>query len=395
MALLYNAPVVGQPGTHVLAIGVGRFPHLLGGTGPLANKPLGLKQLQSPPVSLTKFLDWFLAPSVAPGTPGFVNPAAPLASIEALASSTAPLSINTPGGVKVVDTATRDKIQDAFDDWLVRTRSHPENVGVFYYCGHGVMASEHYLLAEDFGRHNGLPWAQAFDITTTIRAVEREVPGTVYYFVDACREIARDVAMTLGANPSPLLAVDLNRKVIRKSVTVVYATGEGELAFAPQGGEVSRFTSALLCALSGYCGVKAPGTATWNVDGEIVAMAIRQLLEYYVLEGSGKPGAGEQVSEQSVQGSSVPLIRLASAPKVKVWLDLTPLQRRALYELYVRSAKGDRMAQTLRNQAFKTEVTRGFYEVGARDPAGTLPAVLHAEEELRPPTYLLTLLSQP
>ena len=394
MALLHDASVAGQPGTHVLAIGIGRYPRLLGGTPPLANKPLGLKQLQSPPVSLKEFLNWFLAPLLGPASAGFVNPTAPLASIEALASAAAPVAVNTPGGVVSLDSATRNEIQDAFDAWLARTQSHPDNVGVFYYCGHGVMASEHYLLAEDFGTQKGLPWAQAFDITTTIRAVEREVPGTVYYFVDACREIAKDVAMTLGANPSPLLAVDLNKKVIRKSVTVVYATGEGELAFAPQGGEVSRFTSALLCALSGYCGTKAPGAATWNVDGEIVAMAIRQLLEYYVLEGSGKPGMGKQVSEQSVQGSSVPLIRLATAPKVKVWLDLTPLQRRALYELYLQSAKGGRVAQTLLNQVFTTEVTRGFYEVGAQDPAGALPAVLHVEEELIPPTYLLTLSAQ-
>lgn len=395
MTLLHDASQPGQPGTHVLAIGVGSYPHLLGGSGMLANKPLGLKQLQSPPVSVKAIVDWFLAPAVAPGTVGFSNAAAPLASVEVLASATAPVVIDAPAGPVAVAAASRQNIQDAFEDWLDRTKSHPDNIGVFYFCGHGFMASDHYLLAEDFGRSKTQPWAQAFDISNTIRAVEREVPGTVFYFIDACREIARDVAMSLGAQPNALLFVDLAKKVVRKSVTAIYATGEGELAFAPQGGQVSRFTSALLCAMSGFSGIKASGSATWNVDGEGIATAVRQLLEYDALEGAGKAGTGKQVSEQSVQGSSVPLLRLASTPKVKVWLDLTPTHRRALYELYLLSAKGGRVCQTLVDQVFRIEVPRGFYEVGAQDPSGTLPAVLHAEEDLVPPIYALTMHSQP
>lgn len=391
MTLLHDTSIAGQSGTHVLAIGVGNYPHLLGGSKTLANKPLGLKQLQSPPVSVKAVLDWFLAPLLAPGAAGFVNASVPLTSVEALASAVAPFPIDTPTGVKAIDQATRQNVQDAFEAWLDRTKSHPDNVGVFYFCGHGLMASDHYLLAEDFGRSRAQPWAQAFDISTTIRAVEREVPGAVYYFIDACREIARDVAMTLGADPNALLFVDLAKKVVRKSVTAIYATGEGELAFAPQGGQVSRFTSALLCAMSGYCGIKAPGAATWNVDGESISTATRQLLEYDALETTGRAGTGKQVSEQSVQGSSMPLLRLAKAPKVKVWLDLTPSQRRAMYELYLQSVKGDRVAQTRLDQVFKIEVSRGFYDVGAHDPAGALPAVLHPEEELVPPMYTLTL----
>jgi hypothetical protein len=346
-------------------------------------------------VSLKAFLDWFLAPTLAPGAVGFVNASAQLASIEALASAAAPVSIATPTGATVLDAATRDNIQESFEGWLDRTKSHPDNVGVFYFCGHGMMASDHYLLAEDFGRSKAQPWAQAFDISTTIRAVEREVPGAVYYFIDACREIARDVAMTLGANPNALLVVDLNKKVIRKSGTAIFATGDGELAFAPQGGNVSRFTSALLCAMSGFCGIKAPGAATWNVDGESVATAIRQLLEYDAVQASGRASTGKQVSEQLVQGGSVPLLRLTVPPKVKVSLDLTPTQRRAMYELYLKPAKGGRVTQTLLDQVFKVEVPRGFYDIGAHDPAGALPAVLHQEEELVPPMYTLTMQCPP
>lgn len=396
MTLLYDASVVGQPGTHVLAIGVGRYPHLLGGKpGQLANKPLGLKQLASPPVSVKALLDWFLAPTLIPGATGFLNALVPLASIEAVASAVLPVNVTTPGGDVDLEPATRQGVQDAFEAWLERVKAHPDNIGVFYFCGHGIMVADHYLLTEDFGRSKSQPWANAFDISTTIRALEREVPGAIYYFIDACREIARDVAMTLGANPSPLFALDLGKKVVRRAVTAVFATGEGELAYAPKGGEVSRFTSALLCAMSGYCGIKAPGAATWNVDGESIATAIRQLLEYEALEAAGKPGAAKQVSEQLVQGDPIPLLRLTTAPKVKVWLDLAPAQRRAAYELYLLSTKGVRVAQTQLDTVFKVELTRGFYEVGALAPAGGLPAIVHTEEELVPPMYPLTLQSSP
>ena len=393
MTLLYDASIAGQPGTHVLAIGVGRYPHLLGGDGNLANKPLGLKQLASPPVSLKALLDWLLAPLLNPGATGFVNNIAPLSSISALASATQPVEIDTPDGLVQLQPATRQGIQEAFEAWLVRVKSHSDNIGVFYFCGHGIMSADHILLAEDFGTNKAQPWAQAFDISTTIRAMEREVQGAVYYFIDACREISRDMAMTLGADPYALTPVELDKRVIRRSVTAVFATGEGDLAYAPKGGEVSRFTNALISALSGYCGTKAPGAATWNADGEIIASAIRQLLEYDALESFGKIGTGTQVSEQWVQGISIPLLRITSPPKVKVWLDLAPSKMRTAYELYLLSAHGNRIVQTRLNNVFKVEVQRGFYEVGAHDPDGALPSIVHLEEELVPPMYPLTLQS--
>lgn len=388
MTLIYqNAAAAAQPGTHVLAIGVGRYPHLLGGAGETADRPLGLRQLESPPVSLKAVLDWFLRPSVVAGAVGFRNPSASLASVEALVSNDNPFALEALPEIPAIDAATRNNIQEAFEAWLARLKSHPDHIGVFYFCGHGFMVANHSLLAEDFGHSNAQPWAHAFDMTNTIRALEREVSGSVFFFIDSCRGIAREVALTLGADPHALLVADLNKGVSRKSATAIYATGEGELAFAPKGGEVSRFTSALVCALSGYCGVRKPGAAAWTVDGEGLAMAVRLLLEF---EARAR-ASHRQVSDQTVQGSPVPLLQLAATPKVKVWLDLLPPERRALYELYLKSFTGARFAQSLLNQVFEVDVPRGFYEVGAQDPQGTLPAVAHLQEDLFPPVYVLTL----
>ena len=386
MTLLLDTAAEGQPGTHVLAIGVGSYPHLLGGDKKLAKDPIGLGQLDSPPVSLKAFLDWMLAP---PGNAaGFSNHAAPLASVEAVCSSKAAVTVDTPAlGQVPLEAATRDNIQVAFEAWLDRMRSHPDNVGVFYFCGHGVMVADQHLLAEDFGR-TAQPWTHAFNISLTIRAVEREVSGAVFFFIDSCRNVPRGLALTLGADPQALIGADLKKNVSCQHVTAIYATGEGQLAFAPTGGKVSRFTSALLCAMSGYCGIKNPGEQTWNVDGDNVASAIRTLLQH------NEPSKDKQVSDQSIQGPLIPLLRIGVPPKVMVRLDLAPKERRSLYELYL--AKGaNRVAQTRVDQVFKVDLPRGVYEVGALDPQGALPLVRHEDEDLVPPMYMLTLKSQP
>lgn len=386
MTLLFDSLAAGQPGTHVLAIGVGNYPHLLDGDKKLAKDPIGLGQLDSPPVSLKAFLDWMLAP--AGNGAGFSNRVAPLASVEAVCSSRAALTIDTPAlGQVALEPATRDNIQAAFEAWLDRMKSHPDNIGVFYFCGHGVMVADQHLLAEDFGR-TAQPWTHAFNVSLTIRAVEREVSGAVFFFIDSCRNVPRGLALTLGADPQALIGADLKKNVSCKHVTAVYATGEGQLAFAPIGGQVSRFTSALLCALSGYCGIKNPGEQTWNVDGDNVASAIRVLLQH------NESGKDKQVSDQSIQGPLVPLLRMGAPPKVMVCLDLSPKERRSLYELYL--AKGvTRVAQTFVDQVFKVDLPRGVYEVGALDPQGALPLIRHEDEDLVPPMYMLTLKSQP
>jgi hypothetical protein len=277
------------------------------------------------------------------------------------------------------------KIENAFDLWLSRLRADDNNVGVFYFCGHGVMVADHYLLAEDFAQSNNKPWANAFDISNTFRAVQREVKGPLYFFVDACRQISRDKAFTLGADPQAIKAVDLNKALICSSSSLIEASGEGKLAFAIEG-KVSRFTDALLTAMSGYCGIRSPGTTTWAVDGETLAAAIRKLLE-----SSSKSAAQRQVSDQFISGSSVPLLQLTSVPRVKVELDLLPEAMRALALIYLQSSKGDRFEHDGTKGVFQTEVPRGFYDLGARSASGVFSELTYSDQELVPPLFGLTM----
>jgi len=384
MTKVYERNPPAGPGVHVLAVGVGKYPHLIGGNGATTANPIGLGQLSSPPVSVKAVVDWFLG-SLNGAATAFSNGATPLASVEALASAATPVSVNTPGGAIELEPATKDNVQAAFEAWLARVAADESSIGVFYFCGHGVVVADHYLLLEDFGKSNAVPWEKAFDMSNTMRAVERDVKGALYFFIDACREVSKDIALTLGANPSSLKVVDLKRPVLRSSSSLIEATGETKLAFAVEG-KVSRFTDALLTAMSGYCGIKGPGSATWDVDGETLAGAVRKLLER-----ANKSAKRRQVSDQTISGDSVPLLRLTKAPMVKVELDLTPEQMRALSKLYLLSAKGVRSDHVGANGAFVIDVPRGMYSVGATALGEQFDDLLYEDQDLIPPWYPFTM----
>lgn len=368
------------PGMHALILGVGKYPHLIEGDGDLADKPLGLGQLTSPPLSAAHFIDWCLGR--LPGSPGgYINAAAPPASVEVLVSAPTPLQVNNGQGLVTVQAATLANVQAAFRAWLLRLKQDDNNIGVFYFCGHGIAVPDQYLLLEDFGADSDQPWDRAFDLTNTIRAVEREVKGTAYFFIDACREISLEVATTLGANPRALKVVVLRSPVLLRSSSLIFATGEGKLAFAPKD-TISRFTQALVTALSGYAGIKEPGAATWGVDGEILAPAVRKLLEE-----ENKAAKVPQVSEQAIAGKSVPIVQIPVPPRVKVKVDLSPKTMRVVAQFYLRSATGPAITHNGADGAFLTEVPLGFYDLGVLAAAQQFMPISRVNELLHPPLY--------
>src|SRR6266850_4512990 len=99
MALVYQSAAFGAnpeaPGAHALVIGVGQYPHLLGGDADIIEDPMGLRQLESPPVSAKVFTHW-LIPKVDPQQAQFSNPDAPLATVDLVLSPVA--SYTSPAG---------------------------------------------------------------------------------------------------------------------------------------------------------------------------------------------------------------------------------------------------------------------------------------------------------
>jgi hypothetical protein len=135
MTLIYPAvdPGTNTPMTHALIIGIGEYCHLPGGPryqDQPARYKLGLKQLTSPPASAEKLANWM----VGKLTNSHKNPKAPLGTVELLLS---PQRYTDPqGNATQVDAATFGSIKTAFERWLKRCDRHPDNVSLFYFCGH-------------------------------------------------------------------------------------------------------------------------------------------------------------------------------------------------------------------------------------------------------------------
>jgi hypothetical protein len=155
MTTVYTSPLAASDpkavGTHVFIIGVGEYRSLIGGKGKVLEKTMGLKQLSSPPVSAEALASWFLGrQGLSHAQVGFHHPGAPLATMEMLLSPPQPYT--QPGGSEVlIDTASNYNIAQGFDRWVERAAANDNNIAVFYFCGHGVMGTDAYLLPSILG----------------------------------------------------------------------------------------------------------------------------------------------------------------------------------------------------------------------------------------------------
>ena len=167
------------PRRTALIIGVGAYPHLRGGTL-FATEParyhLGMKQLDSPPVSAREFADWL----IKSGTSTHRNGAAPLGTVELLISSNDPndASFIAVGMTVAVEEATFYNIQKAFDRWFMRCDRHVDNIGVFYFCGHGLEREKSWLLASDYGDNPGLRVRERHRLQRHASGIGRRLQGS-------------------------------------------------------------------------------------------------------------------------------------------------------------------------------------------------------------------------
>lgn len=266
-----------EPGTHVFIVGAGHYPHLVDGGEKTATKTLGLLQLTSPPASARALASWFLAPVSGTGSPsrGFRNPSAPLASLWMLVSALDQNYVLPSGQTANLGRANLDNIRRVYEAWMEAVGSHPGNIGVFYFGGHGVQGVNSYLFADDIGSFQDI-WLNAFDIDLTVMAARQQVAATLYFFVDACRQFEMTAEVS---RPQPLgPELDQHGKPKCLSLLRLWAAGEGAKAFADMKDAPSRFTSALLQALNGSYGQLSETGTEWVVTGEALAHQVVRLV---------------------------------------------------------------------------------------------------------------------
>jgi hypothetical protein len=242
MALVFEAPDIegAAPALHALIIGVGGYTHLEEGGGKKMADLLKFGspgQLTSPPRSALAWVD-----ALVDAREDWL---VPLGSVDLLISP-------APGADLEGDyeSATREAIDSAFDDWWGRCNQNGDNVALFVFCGHGVQAESQILLAADFGKAKLRPWANAIDFDQTRLAFMANKARTQLFIVDACRQMTLASKNSLSNAASPLRAPDRNDRLHCEFDFTAKATNRQGSAYG-EPNEPSYFTKALLAGLAG------------------------------------------------------------------------------------------------------------------------------------------------
>jgi hypothetical protein len=307
----------GDPGRHVLLVGVSAYRHLAGGTGPPHGAHLGLGQLGSPAVSAVRLARWMLEEE---------RNDVPLQSLELLTSP--PQELELGGRQLQIAAATTDNVKAAFDRWYERCDGDEQNVAFFYFCGHGMAKEKLALLFEDFYADPDEPFLTALDFEGTHRGMAPCRAATQVLVADACRAVSLETLDSLDFRPRTF-----RRPRVRGGAPAdaprVYSTGPDSLAWG-RAGEPTTFAAALVDALGGRASRPGRG-GRWVVT-------TAQLVEGLSVALQGRAAAGAPPQDASLGGECKGrgvLSILRDAPGVPAVVRCLPVEaaRRATLQL--------------------------------------------------------------
>jgi hypothetical protein len=311
-ALVFVAPAVTGPGTHVLIVGISDYLHLLGGTEPRSDIAEGMGQLDAPVNSARALANWFLDE--------FENDSRPLASLALVLSDRTPVVYQHRKSQRheAVPSGEIGDVAKAIDNWVTRASSNEQNQTVFFFCGHGVSSGEPVLLLRDFGAVRNNRFDGALNLNDFVGAMQTMVPEYQLFLIDACRvptglaKAAMDTKVRLGRGC--LAPRDLGQ---RGGTPAKQSIHHAASALSPSYGRikgVSLYTEALLQALRG-------GGAQPNEQWWVGTLGLQTALYDY----TGRLATKEKVDQQPelVKSSSFTVHKPRSI-KVPVYISSKP-----------------------------------------------------------------------
>lgn len=370
MTLVFN-DVKPVPQTHVMIIGVGGYPYLLGGTQEKPNQLSGidgLGQLTSPPVSAAEFysavLDFHQSSSWTRS----------LGSVELLISN--PPNTNAVLQGVQYEAPTLNNIRNAYHAWRSRCDSSPDNVAIFYFCGHGLEKGEHFLLAEDFGVDPNDPWFECFAFDTTRLAFHTCAAKTQCFFIDACRQLTASL-LTHIVPVTPLQNPSLRTADCPYNLTVK-ASAMNEAAYGRKN-EASFFTKALINGLKGDAAMLRDGE--WQIMTSSISSNINELLQQV------KPSEGYKQRCISTIGDTTQILKFVNPPQVEVNVYCNPDEALSFASLTCTNLKTkDVQSRPPMPDPWTVNLPAGIYRVEAQFNAAPY---VNAHEHIHavPPVY--------
>lgn len=321
-AVVHQADVEGAA-AHALVIGVGNYPYLKGGKGPLFGGHENMGQLDSAPVSARRFAEWLIAKD------GYDDPARPLGSVRLLLSEkkgffggARKFSNEQTGKSVVVPEASLAETRTAIVDWAKALNADQGSLGIFFFSGHGVMVGlEQILLLSDFGDPaNFNSRSSAIRFNSLRSGMNRIAARQQCYFLDACRSYTPAFADAQGTRGESFIDPDPTIRFDQFAAQPVFnATVEGESAFG-RDGEPSLFTQALLQALKGGGTDNRHPPYDWRIEvghlSEAIEFLVRRTAQREGLGLAQIPSAQELVSLSlgKIQGPPLVPVALCCAP---------------------------------------------------------------------------------
>jgi len=366
--------------THALVIGVGHYPHLPGG---VAKKkfpnPEGMGQLSSPPESARAVAQWLIE--------NYVSPGRPLASVALLTSEKAPkqFKFQPPGqAAKSVATtmASMADIESAILDWHKLGNANPDNLILFYFCGHGIAAGfDLSLLMSDFGQQPQAPLDGALDFRKFHANMDECSARHQCYFIDACRTGSELLRKNQGYAGKPVIqwtGTGTNPNGQTRRGPVFFSTLADTKAYS-RPGKVSLFTDALLETLAGAG--SGDETGTWEVKTARVAEALEYLMRQ-ASEALRMPQA--QIPSQD-SFAQVPLNTLVM-PSIPVWVRVEPPLVQALATLRCQGGAIN-AKRAPKKEPWRLTVTPGKYSFYADFKSTNMKATPYVDEIVHPPFW--------
>jgi Caspase domain len=319
------------PKLHALFIGVSDYSNLCDeddGSGP--ERHLGLHKLRSPALTAYRMHEWLKRREQ------FLP--LPLGSCRMLLSPSQSELSNCASLITYSTRATLDNTLSAIDEWRTALADNPENIGFFYFAGHGVKRErrDDVLLLEGFGEKPNRILGHCIDSTSLVdgMAPSREFPNiarTQLYFFDACRVKPAVFKKYEKTEAEPIWdQTELSRKDDR-AMLILFTTVAGAKAYGIPG-EQSAFSRALIRCLDGAAAESSdPELTNWSVTGLSLAKHLQTQLDQINRE--------YQV-EQLVEVGKTPvrdflLNRLDGPPLVNVSLQIEPERAREYAEVCV------------------------------------------------------------
>lgn len=318
-ALIHYDSTVSGPAAHAIIIGVGDYPHLLGGTGTVWNGHEDMGQLTSTPVSARAFADWLIDPER-----GYLDNGRRLKSVRLLLSEECPQPYRNlaTGADHAVPAATLDTVDPAIKGWA-REFSSEGDLAIFFFAGHGITTGiEQALLLERFGdADNFAVGKDAIRFSGLTTGMKWMPPRDQWYILDACRSYSKAHSRRYGGVGESIIDPDPDKDFdgyLKQAV--LNATLEGAPAYGRKG-RTSVFTEALLQALEGGGSDDLTGPGDWR----LYAGQIGHAVEFIVRRTALRAGLGQKQLPVSEGPGSLHIGKLrGNAPMVPVELCCTP-----------------------------------------------------------------------